>query len=210
MAIPVFAITGIFAGCSSSELGETEMQNQSTSSVVDDSSLTDSSVTQSVYEIGDIGPGGGVVFYVAPTPFVSRGSDCANSCLYLEAAPTDLPSSEWCKDKNTFIRFTAVEIGSGMNNTIRARSACISGAIQLASDYVNGGKKDWFLPSKDELNELYLSKSAVGISEIMHWSSSEFEGDESVWAWAQYFRDGGQHPNKDKSDALGVRPVRAF
>jgi hypothetical protein len=207
--IPVLVLAVAIGGCGSSGLGDTEMHNDSSTPTDIVVSSTDSPVMPNVYKVGDIGPGGGVVFYVSQTPFTSRGSDCANSCLYLEVAPTEFPSSEWCKDRNIFIRFTSVEIGSGMNNTTRARGACISGAIQIASDYVNGGKNDWFLPSKDELNELYLSRALAGVSK-MHWSSSEFEGDESVWAWAQYFHDGSQHPNKDKADALGVRPIRAF
>jgi len=39
--------------------------------------------------VGDTGPGGGVVFYVAGANFTSTGSDCATACRYLEAAPTD-------------------------------------------------------------------------------------------------------------------------
>jgi len=40
-----------------------------------------------VCSIGDIGPGGGKVFYVSATPFTSIGSDCNTSCRYLESAP---------------------------------------------------------------------------------------------------------------------------
>jgi len=39
--------------------------------------------------VGDTGPGGGIVFYVAASNFTSTGSDCATACRYLEAAPTD-------------------------------------------------------------------------------------------------------------------------
>ncbi|NCZ88880.1 MAG: DUF1566 domain-containing protein, partial [Actinobacteria bacterium] len=39
--------------------------------------------------VGDTGPGGGIVFYVAGATFTSTGSDCATACRYLEAAPTD-------------------------------------------------------------------------------------------------------------------------
>ena len=40
--------------------------------------------------IGDIGPGGGKVFYIAPTTFTQQtatGSMCTTNCKYLEAAP---------------------------------------------------------------------------------------------------------------------------
>lgn len=36
---------------------------------------------------GNTGPGGGIVFYVAPTTFASTGSACTPNCKYLEAAP---------------------------------------------------------------------------------------------------------------------------
>ena len=39
--------------------------------------------------VGDTGPGGGIVFYVAGANFTSTGSDCGTACRYLEAAPTD-------------------------------------------------------------------------------------------------------------------------
>jgi hypothetical protein len=40
--------------------------------------------------VGDTGPAGGIVFYVAGSAFTSTGSDCDDNCLYLEAAPTDI------------------------------------------------------------------------------------------------------------------------
>ena len=38
-------------------------------------------------DVGDTGPGGGIVFYVSATNFASTGSDCNTACKYLEAAP---------------------------------------------------------------------------------------------------------------------------
>ena len=37
--------------------------------------------------VGDIGPGGGVVFYVSETTFTAPGTPCNTACKYLEAAP---------------------------------------------------------------------------------------------------------------------------
>ena len=37
--------------------------------------------------MGDTGPGGGIVFYVAASNFTSTGSTCNTTCRYLEAAP---------------------------------------------------------------------------------------------------------------------------
>jgi hypothetical protein len=80
-------------------------------------------------------------------------------------------------------------------------------AAGLARAYTGGGKTDWFLPSKDELNQLYLQKTVVGgFAAAYYWSSSQ---DDANVAWLQGFVDGFQG-NGNKFNALGVRPVRAF
>lgn len=69
--------------------------------------------------------------------------------------------------------------------------------------------KDWFLPSKDELNLMYenLHKQELGsFSGDYYWTSSESSAD---YAWIPYFGSGGQHPGR-RSNADRVRPVRAF
>ena len=38
--------------------------------------------------MGDTGPGGGIVFYVAASNFTALYSPCNRTCRYLEAAPT--------------------------------------------------------------------------------------------------------------------------
>lgn len=156
--------------------------------------------------IGDTGPGGGIVFYVAGGTFTSTGSDCGSNCKYLEAAPNDQSSSSnWCDVTLTLLSVGASAIGSGMSNTSTADATCSSGAIQLAADYINSGKSDWHLPSKDELNEMYLQNAVVGLVGNLYWSSTErFYFD----AWAQFdnlFQDG-----KHKNLATYVRAVRAF
>jgi Protein of unknown function (DUF1566) len=88
---------------------------------------------------------------------------------------------------------------------------CTRGAANLADAYtarmdgvVYG---DWFLPSKGELNQMYINRVAIGgFSTGYYWSSSERGGD---YAWVQYFNLGGQG-NGTKTTAFYVRPVRAF
>jgi hypothetical protein len=66
---------------------------------------------------------------------------------------------------------------------------------------------DWYLPSKYELNLLYLQKAVVGgFASAYYWSSSESNGDS---AWAQYFGYGFQSANL-KANTAYVRAVRAF
>ena len=49
-----------------------------------------------VCALGDVGPGGGIVFYVADSDFTSTGSDCNTKCRYMEITQTETsPASPW-------------------------------------------------------------------------------------------------------------------
>jgi prepilin-type N-terminal cleavage/methylation domain-containing protein len=179
-----------------------------TSTTVAPTTTAASTTTTTVasYSVGDTGPAGGKIFYVAPTPFAC-GPTLASTCTYLEAAPADVSGTfTWCSNNSTLIG-TAAAIGTGMKNTTDADATCTSGAIQQAADYSNGGYADWFLPSKDELNELYLQKNVVGGFAAGSYRSSS-EGNANL-VWFQNFSNGYQNDSLKSSD-LRVRPVRAF
>ena len=81
-------------GCQSSS---STTANPSSSTTANPSSSTTLVPTQTLScatggtcKVGDTGPGGGIVFYVAPKTFIQReatGSMCKLDCKYLEAAP---------------------------------------------------------------------------------------------------------------------------
>ena len=84
-------------------------------------------------------------------------------------------------------------------------------AAKVCADYsvTVGGVTygDWYLPSKYELNLLYLQKIAVGgFASAYYWSSTESNNDN---AWIQYFDNGFQSAS-NKSFTYRVRAVRAF
>ena len=91
-----------------------------------------------------------------------------------------------------------------------------SGAWYLAQDSisnpathsVNGQKfMDWRMPTKFELNEIYLQKLAIGgFTATVYWSSTE---SDSFNAWRQLISNGGQN-SINKTNFSGVRAVRAF
>ena len=88
---------------------------------------------------------------------------------------------------------------------------CTSGAANLADAYtttVNGVVYgDWFLPSKGELNQMYVNRIAIGgFSKVIYWSSSDLD----IYAWYQIFDDDGMQIYGSKEEPYGVRPVRAF
>jgi len=103
-------------------------------------------------------------------------------------------------------------IGTGKRNTdiIVAKLGAGNYAAKLCADLVLNGYSDWFLPSKDELNQLYLNKDKVdGFAIGFYWSSTEAFLLGDAMASGQHFRAGGQI-QYNKNDEGYVRAVRAF
>ncbi|MDD6581045.1 MAG: DUF1566 domain-containing protein, partial [Bacteroidales bacterium] len=76
---------------------------------------------------------------------------------------------------------------------------------QEAKQYCSGLGSGWYLPSKAELNQLYVNKTELGgFSDDFYWSSTELN---SGGAWIQSFHTGNQY-NYGKSYAFRVRCVR--
>jgi hypothetical protein len=167
-------------------------------------------------ELGNTGPGGGKVFYVqTPT--------AAAPWRYMEAAPNTWsggsadPELKWCSNTSDFVPNlltgvtatvqTSQAIGAGYTNTQKMLRGCTFGAANAAAAYNGGGKSDWHLPSKDELNQLHLQRANVGgFEETEYWSSTELVTNS---AWDQHFNGGWQN-GSDKNFNFYVRPVRAF
>ena len=107
---------------------------------------------------------------------------------------------------------TSTRIGEGKANTdnILAKYPAATfpnSAAAVARAYRGGGKDDWYLPSKSELNQLYINRSAVGgFASGVYWSSTEII---AVDAWGQNFGYGSQGGSV-KTNEWRVRPVRAF
>lgn len=82
------------------------------------------------------------------------------------------------------------------------------GAKRLCSKYRGGGYRDWYLPSKDELNLVYINLKSTGkiSGNDSFWSSSEVGNNDACY---QFFSDGFQF-FEDKNDTNSVRAVRAF
>ena len=158
--------------------------------------------------LGDLGPGGGKVFFVSSSYFTSPGSDCGSKCLYLEASPKDLGYFQWCSDLTTFLGSTASAIGTGMSNTMAAVPTCKFGAIRNAANYKFGNRSDWFLPSKDELIEMVRQAKILKLEFNYYWSSTERDGEAAWSEFANARTDQGGDLTKDYP--CSVRAVRAF
>lgn len=92
------------------------------------------------------------------------------------------------------------------------------GAAQVCNDYTNadtgtGVYSDWYLPSTDELHELYVHRVAIGgfnttPSYYRYWYYSSSEMDPG-FAWFCGFND-GTWASYHKLNPAQVRAVRAF
>jgi hypothetical protein len=144
------------------------------------------------YEVGDRGPGGGIVFYVSANNFTSTGSTCDTACKYLEVAPATWQSAgasvaddatyAWSNNisSTTGQNRTTVgiesgfanekfnwKIGQGFYNTSvmkvsLATSTAQAKVLAYAGDSTAG---QWFIPSMNELNELckYARGQTTGV-----------------------------------------------
>ena len=158
------------------------------------------------YALGDIGPGGGLVF------LISGGLTYEMAPKTWSGGLTD-PNPAWCDDTSSSIAgATGTAIGTGSANTTAMQAACTSGAAVDVGAYAGGGQTDWFLPSKDELFAMYNYKGSIvdtatyGFEGAWYRTSSQFD---AIKAWSRYF---GFELQSSRNKGFGdyVRPIRAF
>jgi len=161
------------------------------------------------YKIGDTGPAGGIIFY-------DKGYT-GDGWRYLEAAPAGSEfSAEWDAYRQNLVD-TMTSVGFGKQNTklIVERLKTLkqtNKAAQICATLEINGYKDWFLPSRDELDLMhkYLNQKELGsFINSIYWSSSQANTNS---AYCQYF-NGNQYTqqyNYDKNLPFRVRAVRTF
>ena len=151
------------------------------------------------YSIGQ-NYGGGIIFYIDST-----------SQHGLIAATSDQSAGAQWGCYGTSISGTSTAIGTGQANSTAIITQCSTSGIaaQICDALVLNGYSDWFLPSKDELNQMYLKQSIIGnFTSNVYWSSSEHNANE---AWSQIVSgSGGVHMLTFKHDTIYVRAIRAF
>lgn len=170
-----------------------------------------------IYEIGDEGPGGGIVFYVSEDGFdVYDGKGGVTVCHYLEMSKNTLGISTWLPEDRYVA--TVYSLGYGKSNTYKiintytsenkTSSNCAAYACSL---YKTATTKEgeWFLPSKGELNLLYKAmrdRVLADARNVYFWSSSSANTD---YAWYQRFSFGIQDSDY-KNTTYSLRAIRAF
>ncbi len=149
--------------------------------------------------------GGGIVAYL----FQSGDPGYTAGQLHgIIAAPADHGSYLWgCHQ--VLIGGTSAGIGSGLVNTTTIAGGCADAncAARISFNAVISGLNDWVLPSKDELNLLYLNRNLIGgFTATDYWSSSEVS---DVAAWKQNFSTGLQGMLY-KNNNYRIRSIRYF
>lgn len=149
--------------------------------------------------VGDAA-GGGIIFYI---------DEVNNKYLVVS---TDEGDGAW-GNKGTDIA-GADDMYNGVQNTADLDNATGSPAASWCKTYSAGGFSDWFLPSTNQLQQLYVSKNVINVSlrnisktelgEDAYWSSTEGGANN---AHATYF-DTGYAGVADKSGSLKIRSIR--
>jgi hypothetical protein len=143
----------------------------------------------------------------------------------LVCAASNLPMSKWGCSGNTISGADGTAIGTGAQNTIDIVNGCtttLNTAAYRCANLTLNGYSDWFLPSQDELYQMYVNMAAINTTAIanggsafdtfnaMYWSSSEFN---SIQAHIQSFGTTGFPGNQaltNKDNYNYVRAIRAF
>jgi hypothetical protein len=208
LVVAVLAIfTVVFIGCPTSADGT----NSGGTNSGTNSGGTNSGTNK--YKIGDIGPGGGKIFYYSEAGFIM--TDNNQLCHYLEVAPSDIGSTlAWQPSYGyTDVAGTEKSIGTGRKNTTLIRTNHQSSNEDFAAKACNNYRgpnnlTDWFLPSLEELKQLYTNRISTNKPSISvhYWSSSQLMFN---YVYIIYSYD-GQESNDFKNTLNKVWPVRAF
>jgi hypothetical protein len=208
----LLSVTIIFSSC------EKEEESSSNNNSNNNSNNTTPS-------IGDFYQGG-VVFYL-------DGSGGGLICDIEDIAST-LNQVRWGCINDGISGASSTNIGSGFSNSTAIVNGCneVGIAAELCYNLTKAGYSDWYLPSQDELNEMYINKSLINSTSLSnggyglnisddddeYWSSSQggYYDEEigeyiqlSEYGFIQRFGDGHQK-TWSKDNLACARAIRKF
>lgn len=128
----------------------------------------------------------------------------------------------WSNLSNSLIGESAKSSWDGVSNcnAIINQQGHTASAAKICMDIIDGGQSDWYLPSMDELNLLWLNRFDVNKSLLSISGASPLASNSSFWSSAEYnasnayyysFSSGGLNGSSSKnSTTMGFRAIRAF
>ena len=162
------------------------------------------------YEIGEYAHGG-IVFYF----------DSIEQCGLVASSENLQGTYQWGCHGTYLVGSNATSIGSGHQNTMDILSqGCTSDdgdviAAKATADSEINNFTDWYLPSINELQEMYYTIGPGGsignvadfVEYSWYWSSSQYN---SNYAQSLNMSFGNINIGADKTGKMRVRPIRAF
>jgi len=171
------------------------------------------------YAIGD-SAGGGIVFYDSGTTnswgryLVAATDDQSAGAKWATATGTNDLASIDPNVATDYGMIPAVSgMGAGKTNQAVLMAAANTNASGLSAyvcaNYNGGGYTDWWLPSIEELRQLYAQRLVVGgFSATLYWSSSQYTTSN---AWSFSFGSGyTNYTSTTKTNTSAVRAVRGL
>jgi hypothetical protein len=157
------------------------------------------------YQVGTVGPGGGIIFY---DKGVYSAGLYSPEWRYMEILPFDIANSQWgCTGVSIGGYGTYSIVGAAFINTTSIFNYCTSNpAARICYYYTYNGFSDWLMPSSDELVLAYNVLNPLGLGNLTgtYWSSTQASG-----ANAYYMTSGGLGIT-GKSVIYPIRAVRIF
>ena len=174
--------------CSTGQNVQQRLLNGETPKIIFDSGIILDSIYGKEY-------GGGLIAYLNTSTgagIISAPIDQSTSMSWKNGSPIQFPKQ--------------TAIGTGQSNTTAIVSAAGSGdyAAKICDDLVLNGYDDWFLPSIDELVQIYINLKTLNppvgnFTSTLYWSSSE-NGD--MHAWQCDFSGNGQVAGNEQYIAI--------
>ena len=222
--VPTITITGVSVSPDSGVATDFTSPVTYTVSAADGDTQPYIVTVTAIHALGDVYQGGKVAYILETGDFgysatVQHGLIAAIADQTPSAIVWALPAFQ-----NSFVPGgTELWVGTGAANTdkiVAQNGAGNTYAAGAARSYNGGGYSDWYLPSREELNKLYLNRGWIGGffydpnygggPHSAYWSSSEGALDT---AWTQRFSTGKQECTGKNANSFykgRVRAVRAF
>jgi hypothetical protein len=150
---------------------------------------------------------GGIVAYILQVG--DPGYDASKQKGLIAAESDQSTGAEWGCNGVAIAGADGTAIGTGNQNTIDIMAGCATAgtAARLCGELDLNGYTDWYLPSKNELTQLWTNRVAIGgFTTEAYWSSSE---QSDVGGWAKAFASGNNFAN-GKQYKIYVRAIRSF